>query len=152
MQDVIERPSNSALWWGFALALSAILCNMAFFVQPPAQRFIPWLSLLLALGAVILAEKVVWRIFAERRVYRGRIFSSILCLFSILLAGVSIFAFFQARTLPHSRGAPHVGQKAPDFTLPDTTRQPVSLDQLFAPAADGTSPKAVLLIFYRGYW
>jgi peroxiredoxin len=48
-----------------------------------------------------------------------------------------------------------VGQQAIDFTLTDTSGQPVSLDQLFMPAADdpqATTPKAVLLIFYRGYW
>jgi hypothetical protein len=152
MQDVIERPSNSALWWGFALALSAILSNMAFFIQPPAQRSIPWLSLLLAVIALIFVGKGLWRVFAPPRIHRGRILGSILALFSLLLVAVAVFAFFSARALPISAGAPHVGQKAPDFTLADTTGRAISLDQLFAPAADGTSPKAVLLIFYRGYW
>ena len=44
---------------------------------------------------------------------------------------------------------------APDFTLADTSGQAVSMAQLFAPAADDSHvvpPKAVLLIFYRGYW
>ncbi len=48
-----------------------------------------------------------------------------------------------------------VGQKAPDFTLTDTSGQAVSLAQLLAnpiDAASGKAPKAVLLIFYRGYW
>jgi hypothetical protein len=152
MQDVIERPSNSALWWGFALALGAMLCNMAFFIQPPAQRFIPWLSLLLAVVALILVGKGLWRVFAPPRIHRGRILASIVSIFSLLLVAVAVFAYFTARALPTSAGAPQVGQKAPDFTLADTTGRQVSLDQLFAPAADGTSPKAVLLIFYRGYW
>ncbi len=75
--------------------------------------------------------------------------------FSLLLVGVAIFSFFQARAIPASAGAPKVGQTAPDFTLADTSGQAVSMAQLFAPAADGSQvvpPKAVLLIFYRGYW
>jgi hypothetical protein len=152
MQDVIERPSISAAWWGFALALSAMLCNMAFFIQPPAQQSIPWLSLSLALVALVFVGKGLWQVFAPPRIGRGRILGSILSIFSLLLVAVAVFTFFSARALPVSASAPQVGQKAPDFTLADTTGRPVSLDQLFAPAADGTSPKAVLLIFYRGYW
>ena len=52
-----------------------------------------------------------------------------------------------------------VGQRVPDFTLSDTSGQPVSLDQLLAPAGSASTsqsqaqaPNAVLLIFYRGYW
>jgi len=152
MPDVIEKPSNSAVWWGFVFALSAMLCNAVFFINAPAQRSIPWLSLLLAVVALIFVGRGLWRVFAPPRIYRGRILSAILSIFSLLLVAVAVFAFFSARALPVSAGAPQVGQKAPDFTLADTTGRPVSLDQLFAPAADSTSPKAVLLIFYRGYW
>ena len=67
-------------------------------------------------------------------------------------------------------GAPQVGQKVPDFTLADTNGNKVSLGQLLgkgdSPASPsnvtgqaspvgtstGTPPKAVLLVFYRGYW
>jgi len=152
MRDVTEKPPNSALWWGFALALGAMLCNIAFFIQPPAQRSIPWLSLLLAVVALVFVSKGLWQVFAPPRIRRGRILASTVSIFSLLLVAVSVFAFFSARSLPISAGAPQVGQKAPDFTLADTTGQPISLGQLFAPGADGTSPKAVVLIFYRGYW
>jgi peroxiredoxin len=40
--------------------------------------------------------------------------------------------------------APKVGQQAPDFTLVDQNRKPVSL-------AAARAHKAVL-VFYRGYW
>jgi hypothetical protein len=39
--------------------------------------------------------------------------------------------------------------------MPDTSGQSVALDSLFAPASaepSSAAPKAVLLIFYRGYW
>jgi hypothetical protein len=59
-----------------------------------------------------------------------------------------------------------VGQKAPDFTLSDTNGKPVSLSELLSTPINGktmnapvgnaqqapTSPKGVLLVFYRGYW
>jgi len=51
------------------------------------------------------------------------------------------------RRLPPSHGAPHVGQKAPDFTLLDSNGKSVTLTALLA-----SSPRGVLLVFYRGYW
>ena len=45
-----------------------------------------------------------------------------------------------------------VGQKAPDFTLTDSNDKPVTLAQLLTEPINNQPPKAVLLIFYRGYW
>jgi len=63
-----------------------------------------------------------------------------------------------AAQLPPSKGAPKAGQRAPDFTLPDSTGRPVTLSTLRAgaPTVDGSTAEIrgqwVLLIFYRGYW
>ncbi|HZE25074.1 MAG TPA: hypothetical protein VE054_13850 [Blattabacteriaceae bacterium] len=74
--------------------------------------------------------------------------------------------------MPSSAAAPQVGQKVPDFTLADTSGNKVSLDQLLGKAdasvsasantatgqaipvglSTATPTKAVLLVFYRGYW
>jgi peroxiredoxin len=54
--------------------------------------------------------------------------------------------------LPASKGAPQVGQKMPEFSLPDADGKQVSLNELLSTPVDGQSPKGVLLIFYRGYW
>ncbi|MGH9528846.1 MAG: hypothetical protein ACRD2S_02895 [Terriglobales bacterium] len=155
MPDLLENRRNWAAWSGFLLAVGAILCNVVFFAHPPGQVAIPWLSLLLAVVALILVAVALKRVFWQPRIFRGRILSSIVCGFSLLLAGMAIFAFVHARELPHSAGAPQVGQKAPGFTLADTNGHQVSLDQLVAPAAgdpQSVAPKAVLLVFYRGYW
>lgn len=155
MPDVIEKRRNWAAWLGFLLALGAILCNVILFLNLPGHRAIPWLSGALGVVALILVAQGLQRALGQSRVYRGKILCLILSAVSLLLAGVAIFAFFNARALPHSEAAPQLGQRVPDFTLADTTGRPISLDQLFAPVADdshGVAPKAVLLIFYRGYW
>jgi len=75
----------------------------------------------------------------------------------------TVILFFMAALplpaqLPPSKGSPKAGQKAPDFTLPDSTGQPVTLSMLRAgaPTVDGSMAEIrgqwVLLIFYRGYW
>ena len=155
MPDMIQSHRNWALWLGFLLALGAHMCNAVFYVNPPGQRAIPWLSVLLAGVSLIFLVRGLRRAFGQPRVYLGKIPSSIVALVSLLLVGVAIFSFLQARAIPASAGAPKVGQTAPDFTLANTRGQSVSMAQLFAPAADDSQvvpPKAVLLIFYRGYW
>jgi hypothetical protein len=53
------------------------------------------------------------------------------------------------------KGAPKVGDKAPDFALPDTQNRTVRLSELLAGPAPGMAERKgtwVLLVFYRGYW
>ncbi len=61
-----------------------------------------------------------------------------------------------APQLPPSKSAPKVGQRVPDFTLPDSTGKPFALSHLFASGKETANaderPAWVLLIFYRGYW
>jgi hypothetical protein len=74
------------------------------------------------------------------------------------LAGISFFSyglFYVARQLPAATEAPRVGQKAPDFTLPDQDGKTVTLAELLTSAPSGTAgakTNGALLIFYRGYW
>jgi len=155
MPDAAEQRRNFDVWWGLALASAAMLSNAIFFLDPPAQRAIPWLNLFLAVSALIFLGRGMKRAFQSPRVYRGKVLSSIVAGISFLLVALGLGIFFLARAIPTAARAPQVGQRVLDFTLADTSGQPVSLDQLFTPSAgdpEATRPKAVLLIFYRGYW
>jgi hypothetical protein len=135
-----------------AFTLGAALCNVAFFLNPPAQHAIPWLSVLLAVAGLIFVADGLWHTFQPTLASGNKIQSSVLAVVALSLAAVAIFAFFHARAIPVSAGAPKIGQTAPDFRLADNRGQTVSLAELFAPADGQAAPKAVLLIFYRGYW
>jgi hypothetical protein len=122
---------------------------------PGLQTLLPWLSLLLPAVALVCFAVGLKRAFSQREIYRGRVFGSILGVVSLLLVAGSVWFFIHLRDVPASAGAPKIGQKAPDFTLKDTSGNPVSLSALLtAPidASSGQAPKGVLLIFYRGYW
>ena len=88
------------------------------------------------------------RIFGRKAVCRSEI---------VILAALALFlgilGKYFAQQLPPSSRAPHAGQKAPDFTLPDQNGQPVSLASLLkSPHGAGVKNGGVILIFYRGYW
>jgi len=150
--DTIARRRNHDPWWGLLLALGAVLCNALFFVNPPARQALPWLSIAMAAGSFLLVVRGLIRAFAKPQLYRGKTLNSVLAPISLLMIALVAFVSVHSRELPKSAGAPRIGDQAPDFTLTDTTGRQVSLGALFAPAADGSQPKAVLLVFYRGYW
>jgi hypothetical protein len=98
------------------------------------------------------------RAFREPQVYRGKVGGIILETLSVLALGFFLFSVFHlVRQLPSSSAAPRVGEKAPDFTLPDKDGNAVTLSKLLAPPpGPGSSAQKKLngavLIFYRGYW
>jgi hypothetical protein len=152
MPDGTDGVKNAAPWWGLLFALAAIGCNGAFFLNAPLQRIFPWLSLAFALVALSFLAMGLRLIVSQPKVYRGKILSIVITVIALLPAGLSVLGFVATRKLPSATEAPHVGQRVPDFTLPDTLGKPVSLDQLLAASPGSQAPKAVLLIFYRGYW
>lgn len=169
MPDPIPRQSNRAPWAALVLALAALLSNGVFFLGLPGQRLVPWIGVGLIVAALLWAALGVKRAFLQSQVFGGKVSSAILGVLALAISAFTMFAFIHARELPVSAGAPQVGQKAPDFTLADTHGIPISLGLLFgkpdglassAPKRDVASnflnsappPKAVLLVFYRGYW
>jgi hypothetical protein len=165
MPDATQRRNNVATWWGLLFAIAALGCNAAFFASLPFQAAITWLSLLLATVALIFLVTGLNRAFRQPGLYRGKVLTVVLTVIALLPAGLSALGFVGARKLPGATAAPQVGQKVPDFTLADTSGKPVSLDQLLAASSALASglppsgaafasapPKALLLIFYRGYW
>jgi mycoredoxin-dependent peroxiredoxin len=136
------------------LAVSALLSYLTVFVKWPLTRDVPWVNLgmfALAGWALVAGNRRAWR--AERLRVVRRLWAAALTL--VCAAALALFIqgrFILAADLPASSGAPQVGQRAPDFTLPDEHGRPVSLPGLLAaPMPTGTQatpPKAVLLVFY----
>ena len=136
------------IWVGFLLVAAGAVSFPLLFINYPVTRDFPWANLLLFAAGLTLLAVALTRAFRRRDEYRGRIFGPILALLSVATVGLFVWGIFiSARQLPASAAAPRVGQKAPDFVLNDQDGKPVALAELISPPS-----KAVLLIFYRGYW
>ena len=150
-----QRRWNWYLWAGSLLCLVAFACYFLLFSRFPVTRDVPWVNFLLFGTGVAFLFVGLKRAFGQPQQYRGKTAGPILGTLSLLIVGVFCFAvFYQTRQLPASTGAPRVGQKAPEFVLPDTNNNPVTLSNLLSSASADTQarPKGVLLVFYRGYW
>lgn len=148
---------NWPLWAGFFLSLIAFLTYFFVFVRWPLTRDFPWANLLLFALAAVLLVIGLRRAFAGDRLKptRSKIAAVVLTAISLVALGFFVsITMIMARQLPASKGAPQVGQKAPEFALSDTNNKPVALTDLLAGrgANVSTATKGVLLVFYRGYW
>ena len=152
----MERRWNLLPPAGFLVTLVAFLSYFAFFTRFPAARDFPWVNLLLFAGGWVLLALGLRRAFRQPDRYRGKISSVLLSVLSVLVLALFLFYnFWLSAQLPAAKAVPRVGEKAPDFTLPDQNGKPVRLSDLLASpppsASRGTGPW-VLLVFYRGYW
>jgi|SRR5687768_7756026 len=149
------RRINWPLWVGFLLTLAAFMSYFLVFVWFPLTRDFPWANLLLFAIAAVLLFMGFRRGFAADRPHptRSKIVTTIVGTLGVAVIALFVFSIFiAARWLPASTGAPQMGQRAPDFTLTDTNGKQVSLNELLTTPVNGSAPKGVLLIFYRGYW
>jgi hypothetical protein len=145
--DPTKRRWNWHLWAGFGLVLAGLLSYIPVFAQFPITRDIPWVNLLMFAAGLALLVVGLLRAYRRPELYRGRVTGAVLAVLSVL--GIFFFSyglFYAARQLPESTSAPRVGQKAPDFTLPDQDGTAVALSDLLAKS------NGALLIFYRGHW
>ena len=149
------RRLNWPLWAGLLVTLAAFLSYFFVFVLFPFTRDFPWANLVLFVIAGVLLFMGLRRGFASGRPHpmRSKIVSSIVGVFGLFVFAMFIFTIFVVgRSLPASKGAPQVGQRVPEFSLPDTSGKTVSLNELLTTPINGNRPKGVLLVFYRGYW
>ena len=142
----MKRSWNGFVWAGFAAVLLAAF-SFLFLVRFPATRDFPWVNLLLfGIGLILLAAGLRRAFFQSDR-YRGKVSGPILSLLSLAMFGLFCYGIFVlAADIPSASGAPRPGTTAPDFTLSDTAGKPLALSELLK------KNRAVLLIFYRGYW
>jgi hypothetical protein len=142
----MKRKWNWPIWVGFVIAVGGLF-SYEFFARFPITRDFPWANLLLfAIGAALLMVGL-FRALGRSQLYRGKILGSILTTIALFLfAFFSYEIFYVLRQVPLSAQAPHVGEKAPEFTLLDQNEKSVGLADLL------TGSRAVVLIFYRGFW
>ena len=146
---------NWPLWTGFLLTLAAFLTYFFIFVWFPFTRDFPWANLVMFVIAGVLLFMGLRRGFASDRPHptRSKIVSSIVSVLSLAVFAMFVFTIFVVgRGLPPSKDAPQIGQRVPDFSLPDASGKQVSLNELLTTPINGNAPKGVLLVFYRGYW
>jgi hypothetical protein len=143
----MKRRHNILLWAGFIVVLLAVGTYLPIFAVYAATRDVPWVNYLLFAAGGVLLVLGLRRAFGQPDIYRGKVLGTILASLSFLL-----FAFFCAgilyfsKAIPASETAVRVGQSAPDFTLANWDGKKVSLSDAVK------NNRAVVLIFYRGYW
>jgi len=142
----MKRRWNWPIWVGF-LVVVAGLFSYGFFARFPITRDFPWANFLLLGFGIALLLVGLFRAFGRPQLYRGKIFGSIFTTIAVLVLALFSYEFlYVLRQVPASTSAPRVGQKAPDFLLPDQNGKPVGLGDLLS------NSKGVVLIFYRGFW
>jgi len=143
----MARRTNWRLWLGFLILVIGFFTAPLFLGPPFLRDLFPWPNLLVMVaGTAILGAGIV-RAFAKREIYRGRIVGPFLGLLGCAAIGFFYFAgYYMARQIPPSTGAPRVGQRAPDFSLPDQDGRETALTDLLH------DRRALCLIFYRGHW
>jgi len=118
------------------LSLAAI-AGYIVFLRVAAVRNHPELYLVAFAIATLIAGVATWRAAHWPNFVA-------LGLSVVLLSLGGVFNFVLAK-IPAAPTVLHVGEPAPDFTLPDASGAPVSL-------ASFRERTPVVLVFYRGYW
>ena len=138
---------NLFVWIGFLVVVGSLASYIPIFTLFEATRDVPWVNYILFLVGGGLLAIGLHKAFRDPQQYRGKVIGPILATISLLIAGIFVgFVVYGAKQIPRSENAPREGQTAPPFTLADTTGKLVSSSDLLK------NHRALLLIFYRGYW
>ena len=151
----MKRRWNMSLWLGVLILFFGLGSYVPLFSRFPLTRDFPWANILLLLVGGFFMARGLTRAFRQPDVYRGRILGTGLAV--LCLVGCTLFVyglFYLVRQIPPSPDAPKIGQKAPDFSLPDQNGKAVALSELISSGAQSgdAKPRGALLIFYRGHW
>jgi hypothetical protein len=145
--SIVKRHWNISIWAGFAIVLVALVSYIPLFAVFPVTRDVPWANyLLFAAGGGLLALGLR-RAFRDPTHYRGKVSGSILGGLSVLLCAffvVSVLYF--SKQMPSAESALRAGQSAPSFTLRNVAGKEVASSDLLK------SHRAIVMVFYRGYW
>lgn len=152
-----DRKFNWQILAAFLLSIFALFSYLFIFSEWPITRDFPWVNLLLFAIVAGLVFVGLRKAFGPDRGWLAKIGASLLAVLSVLVFGLFVLiVFVAARWMPESAGAPKIGEKAPEFTLADTTGKQISLSELLTTpiqtSVGPADPKGVLLIFYRGHW
>jgi hypothetical protein len=150
----MKRLWNAPIWLGFVAVLAGLLTYLPVFARFASTRDVPWVNLLMMGAGLVLTGYGLAQAYRKPQIYRGRVAGTILMGLAAALSAFFIAGtFYFARQLPASEGAPRVGEKAPDFTLPDKDGNLVTLSKLLTETLDGKERlNGAVLIFYRGHW
>ena len=141
----MKRKWNWPIWIGFIVAVGGLF-SYEFFAQFPVTRDFPWATLLIFAVAALLLVIGIFRAFGRPQLYRGKVFGSTFAAIALLLFAFFAYEiFYVLRQVPLSAQAPRVGERAPEFALPDQNGKQVALGDLL-------SPNGAVIIFYRGHW
>ena len=152
--SVSKNPHRYCLLWvGLLITVVGVLSNWLYFLGLPGQQIFPWINVLVPAAGLIVLLVGVRRAYVNPETSGGKILAPVFAIFAAVVFGGSVWGLHHARDIPAGSGAPRVGEKAPDFTLASADGQATSLSQLLSePMNDPAPPKAVLLVFYRGFW
>ena len=145
-RDVMKRKTNLLVWGGLGATLVAVFSYIPIFTRFAVTRDFPWANVLLFVLAGCLIALGLRRAFRQPDRFGGKISGIIIAGLTLALFALFCFGvFYEARRLPGGV-ALHAGDRAPDFSLNTADGKLVSLAEL------RQNNRAVLLIFYRGYW
>jgi hypothetical protein len=146
---------NWRLWAGFGLCVGALV---GYGLLAMETRAVFWPALLLFVMAAAFLVSGLKRKSREPELYRGKVAGPVLTTLSVLIFGLFGFTVYEvSKALPEGKNSPQIGQRAPEFSLADTSGQNFTLAQLLSTPISNSggaahAAKGVLVVFYRGYW
>jgi len=143
----MKRRWNIPIWVGFTFVIAAVFSYIPLFALFPVTRDVPWANYLLFLIGGFLLAIGVMRAFRDPERYRGKLSGSLFACLSVAVFGLFVFGLaYASKRIPSPESALRPGTVAPPFTLLNTAGRQVTSSEILK------THRALVLIFYRGYW